>query len=124
MNDCISREAMLKNLTADLEHHSDEGDPRTVLVMQRFIKYVEGFPAADVQPVKWISVEDRLPNENTLVLCYARSTTGEGNSYFLGALAHGEFWFLKVNEIGHVSCPVLHWEVTHWQPLPESPKED
>lgn len=73
---------------------------------------------------QWISVEDRLPSENTLVLCYARSTTGEGKSYFLGALAHGEFWFLKVNDIGHVSCPVLHWEVTHWQPLPESPKED
>lgn len=52
MNDYISREAMLNNLTADLEHHSDEGDPRTVLVMQRFIKYVEDFPAADVQPIK------------------------------------------------------------------------
>ena len=79
----------------------------------------------DVQPVnQWISCKDRLPSENTLVLCYARSTTGEGNNYFLGALAHGEFWFLKVNDIGHVSCPVLHWKVTHWQPLPESPKED
>ena len=79
--------------------------------------------AADVQPInQWISVKDRLPEENILVLCYARSTTGEGNSYFLGALAHGEFWFLKVNDIGHVSCPVLHWEVTHWQPLPEPPK--
>lgn len=72
----------------------------------------------------WISCKDRLPSENTLVLCYARSKTGEGNGYFLGALAHGEFWFLKVNDIGHVSCPVLHWEVTHWQPLPEPPKED
>ena len=79
----------------------------------------------DVQPVnQWISVKDRLPSENTLVLCYARSTTGEGNGYFLGALAHEEFWFLKVNDIGHASCPVLHWKVTHWQPLPESPKED
>ena len=82
-------------------------------------------PVADVKPVdRWISVKDRLPEENILVLCYARSTTGEGNNYFLGALAHGEFWFLKVNDIGHVSCPVLHWEVTRWQPLPEPPKED
>lgn len=81
-------------------------------------------PASDVQPVdRWISCKDRLPEENILVLCYARSTTGEGNNYFLGALAHGEFWFLKVNDIGHVSCPVLHWEVTHWQPLPEPPKD-
>lgn len=71
----------------------------------------------------WISCEDRLPKENILVLCYARSTTGEGNSCFLGAIVHGEFWFLQVNVIGHVSFPVLHWEVTHWQPLPEPPKD-
>lgn len=51
MTEYISREAMLKNLTADLEHHSGEGDSRTHLVMQRFIKYVEDFPAADVKLV-------------------------------------------------------------------------
>jgi len=71
----------------------------------------------------WISCEERLPEENILVLCYARSTTGEGKNYFLGVLANGEFWFLKVNNIGHVSFPMLHWEVTHWQPLPEPPKD-
>lgn len=71
----------------------------------------------------WISCEDRLPGENTLVLCYARSTTGEGNQYFIGAIAHGEFWFLKVYDIGRVSHPVHYWEVTHWQPLPEPPKD-
>ena len=71
----------------------------------------------------WISCEDRLPGENTLVLCYARSTTGEGNQYFIGAIAHGEFWFLKVYDIGRVSHPVHYWEVTHWQPLPKPPKD-
>lgn len=70
----------------------------------------------------WISVKDRLPGENTLVLCYAKSTTGEGNQYFIGAIAHREFWFLKVYD-GRVSHPVPHWEVTHWQPLPEPPKD-
>ena len=85
---------------------------------------IDQMPATDVQPVnQWISVNDRLPENNKLVLCYAQSTTGEGNSYFLGALALGEFWFLEVNDIGHVSCPVLHWEVTHWQPLPDPPKD-
>lgn len=94
-------------------------------LLNDFIVIPKDTPSADVQPVnQWISVKDRLPEENILVLCYARSTTGEGNNYFLGALAHGEFWFFKVNDIGHASCPVLHWEVTHWQQLPESPKED
>ena len=71
MNDYISREAMLKNLTADLEHHSDEGDPRTHLVMRRFIKYVEDFPAADVQPVKrgrWEYVRN-VKLSGTIKLC-------------------------------------------------------
>lgn len=85
---------------------------------------INALPAKDVQPVKWISVKDRLPENHKLVLCYAQSTTGEGNSYFLGAVAHGEFWFLKVNDdIRYVSYPVLHWVVTHWQPLPEPPKD-
>ena len=51
MDEYISREAMLKNLTSDLEHHSHEGDSLTVLIVRRFIKYVEDFPAADVKLV-------------------------------------------------------------------------
>lgn len=51
MAEYISREAMVKNLIADLERHSGEGDPRTHLIMRRFVKYVKDFPAADVQPV-------------------------------------------------------------------------
>lgn len=97
-----------------------------ISTIQAMIDVVGAVEAADVQPVKrgeWISCKDRMPKENTLVLCYAKITVGEGNNYFLGAQAHGEFWFLKVNDIGRVSCPVLHWEVTHWQPLPEPPKQ-
>lgn len=52
MDEYISRKAMLKNLTADLEHHSGEGSLTAALVMKRFIKYVEDFPTADVQLVK------------------------------------------------------------------------
>ena len=87
----------------------------------KIVEYIDYLRSLPVN--RWISVGDKLPENNKLVLCYARSTTGEGNSYFLGAIVHGEFWFLKVNDIGHVSCPVLHWEVTHWQPLPEPPKD-
>lgn len=94
---------------------SDEWSKGFDAAISTAIDDVHAMPAADVQPVKWISVEDRLPEENTLVLCYARSTAGEGTAYVLGAIALGEFWF--------VSMPVLHWEVTHWQPLPEQPKD-
>lgn len=80
-------------------------------------------PAADVQPVsQWISVEDKLPIEQGPVLCYARSTTGEGNCRILGTLRIEEFWFLQVDGT-QLSFPCLHLKVTHWMPLPEPPKD-
>lgn len=70
MSGYISREVMLKNLNADLEHHADEGDPLTILIMQRFIRYVEDFPTVGVQPV--IRCKDcryaQNPND-TMVYC-------------------------------------------------------
>ena len=49
MNDeYISRAAMLKDLAVQLEQLSDDCEPLTVLIMQRFIKYVEDFPASGV----------------------------------------------------------------------------
>lgn len=69
---------------------------------------------------RWISVEDKLPIEQGPVLCYARSTTGEGNYRILGTLRNGEFWFLQVDGTQH-SFPCLHLKVTHWMPLPDPP---
>ncbi|MBQ8123635.1 MAG: DUF551 domain-containing protein [Ruminococcus sp.] len=68
----------------------------------------------------WISCEDRLPIEQGPVLCYARSTTGEGNYRILGTLRNGEFWFLQVDGT-QLSFPNLCLEVTHWMPLPDPP---
>lgn len=79
--------------------------------------------AADVQPVNhWIDVKDKLPIEQGPVLCYARSTTGEDNFRILGTLRNGEFWFLQVDGT-QLSFPCLHLKVTHWMPLPKSPKD-
>lgn len=69
----------------------------------------------------WINVDDRLPENNKLVLCYAQSTTGEGCCYILGTLSNDEFWFLQAHDGHHLSFPNLHLVVTHWQPLPEPP---
>ena len=85
---------------------------------------IDDMPVADVQPVsQWISVEDKLPIEQGSVLCYARSTTGEGNYRILGTLRNGEFWFLQVDGT-QLSFPCLHLKVTHWMSLPKPPKED
>lgn len=47
-NQYIFKKAMLNDLAAQLEQYSDDCEPLTILIMQRFIKYVEDFPAAGV----------------------------------------------------------------------------
>ena len=55
----------------------------------------------------WISVKDRLPDDDTLVLVYSR----QGNYMNLKVdYIHGGKWFNSML-------------VTHWMPLPTPPKE-
>ena len=57
MNEYISKEFMLKNLEDDKMNNAEHCEPVTIQIMERFIRYVKEFPAADVQPVKhgrWI----------------------------------------------------------------------
>lgn len=88
--------------------------------MPKIVEYIDYLRSLPVN--RWISVEDKLPIEQGPVLCYARSTTGEGNYRILGTLRNGEFWFLQVDGT-QLSFPCLHLKVTHWMPLPEPPKD-
>lgn len=77
----------------------------------------------DVQPVnRWISVEVKLPEDNSMVLCYCRTTTGEGDLYMLGSYQK-DSWFLKTSRI-HSTFPNPQMQVLYWRPLPEPPKEE
>lgn len=82
-------------------------------------KWKEMPPAIDtpaVDAVEWISVKDRLPDENTLVLC-----AGAKGGMFLGKIR----WIYE--EDGTAYCHVPNARsgrsATHWHPLPEPPKE-
>jgi hypothetical protein len=131
MNEYISREKALKMLQMqllDLEVDQDKGEYSELCenrgardALDNAIYDIRTIKAADVQPVsQWISVEDKLPIEKDIVLCYVHSTTGEGNC--LGTLRNGEFWLLQVDG-KQLSFPCLHLKVTHWMPLPKPPKE-
>lgn len=63
---------------------------------------------------EWISVKDRLPNDKTEILC-ALKHSPDGYHIHDGFFIRGQ-WF-----DGH-GFPFL-FKVTHWQPLPEPPKE-
>ena len=65
--------------------------------------------SADVEPVQeWISVEDRLPKEDEIVIICT-----DKNFIYAGELI-GDTWFLDNDS----------WTatVTHWMPLPQPPK--
>lgn len=71
------------------------------------------FPTLDYVPrQQWISVKDRLPDEETEVLCYLGNALGKG--IVVAFRRHGDWYF------DGWKCPT----VTHWMQLPEPPKED
>ena len=79
-------------------------------------------PTVDIQVVdRWISVEDRLPDKFDYVLCYCKTTTGEGNEFMFGAY-HNDTWWLKTCRT-YATLEQPQMRVMYWMPLPEPPKE-
>ena len=80
------------------------------------VGYADGYgdACAEAKRPKWISVEDRLPELHTKVLC-----CGVKGGRFIAELStwgkeKRPYWDRKSGK----GCP----EVTHWMPLPEPPK--
>lgn len=61
----------------------------------------------------WISIEDRLPNAGDTVLAYVKHNYSDDGFRAYRVYEFDEY-FLGMGNL----C-----EVTHWQPLPEPPKE-
>ena len=69
-------------------------------------------PAADVQPVKWIPVAERLPEQNTRVIGFMAWKGITAIEYQNGK------WY----SIDHLQS-LPNEAVTHWMPLPKPPKD-
>ena len=61
---------------------------------------------------EWISVEDRLPDDTGRYWCYVTEHGELGKSSYQWNIAYNVYAEM-FEEVG----------VTHWQPLPEPPKE-
>ena len=59
---------------------------------------------------EWISVEDRLPEHNQIVLVFNKNWLLKNMSTDLFLEKGGRKWFL------------MYRDVTHWMPLPEPPE--
>ena len=62
---------------------------------------------------KWISVKDRLPEEDGYYICNVRSFAFRGSFYQA---------MLKYDNGGFIEGSIYTDDVTHWMPLPEPPK--
>lgn len=79
-------------------------------------KAIESIPAADVRP-KWISVEERLPEDRQSVLVH-RDDGGIFIFEYFTTSPTDECWIDD-----HLNV-YSAYSVTHWMPLPEPPKEE
>lgn len=111
MAEYIEREEAIKNIK---EHQcrncSDIGICGNCAVLTA-IKLFENIPAVDVQPMKWISMTERLPNEN-------------GEYIVLGK---GKVWvceFMILDGVVGWCNSAMNPFVEYWMPLPEPPKGD
>ena len=71
--------------------------------------------------MEWIDVNERLPDNFASVLCYCKNNSTGGKCATIGSCDKG-CWFLQ-SGVGRQSYPHHYYEVTHWMPLPEPPKE-
>lgn len=103
-----------------------------------YIQQLEKQCGKDINVPRWISVEERLPDDLEEVLILVKETEFYGQykefskSYFcqyIGCVDDGEWYtvwchghrYIKDTEKEPYSDKL---EVTHWMPLPEPPKED
>ena len=68
---------------------------------------------------EWISVEERLPEDEKEVLCYYGFDRGDGD---LGMMFTGVLSYFCFDPSPHWQHAYIGLTVTHWMPLPEPPK--
>ena len=66
----------------------------------------------EAQQPRWISVGDRLPEDDGYVLCHCNDGSPDVVCMYYG---DGEFVTPELDNITHI--------VTHWMPLPQPPEE-
>lgn len=140
MIDGISMEEAINNINSFIEYYnSGEWNKtgyvdKTELIKKIYFETAEGydsptirtiidFPSADVQPVKWISVDDRLPNIDERVLVYIPRPDNHYNieiAYISEGNDNYPYWVLR--DKSQFYSTRFHY-ISYWMPLPEPPKD-
>ena len=94
------------------------------LAFDRLAAYEDtGLAPEEVQQMRWIPVEERLPEEGKRCLLYTPCDGILCVGYYAGKeeWQHRHKWRLVT---AMRSTQTLTKKVTHWRPLPEAPKEE
>jgi len=67
------------------------------------------------QQMQWVNAYDRLPNKDNDVLVWTGATSVRA---CVGETPYGRAWYLVDK-----NCYLNWWNVTHWIPLPQPPKD-
>ena len=111
--------------TASCKYGSPPYPVVTQEIIDRLAAYEDtGLTPEEVYQMRWIPVEERLPEENVTVLAF--NTAPHAERYVLARYRNvnylGCFWYQLDQEYVSWSNPC--WGVTHWMPLPTLPKEE
>lgn len=125
MAEYIEREAIMKFPIRKDRCDKEHANEHFIFGIESVLEYVENLPAADVAPVVWIPVTDRLPEVGT-------RSNGWGDVTVIAT--NGKFVRPLIYERAIVRGKVVwRWKwlwdriydgnpVTHWMSLPEPPK--
>lgn len=70
---------------------------------------------------EWISVKDRLPEDDERVIICATIIVGDPYATHSTVRRGIETTKFISGKDGHYFCTLANWHVTHWMPLPEPP---
>ena len=65
----------------------------------------------------WISVEDRLPEENIYILVLTKN-----NATYVAHFVDGDFYTKEEYRLVSIDDDSRYMQATHWMPLPEPPE--
>ena len=115
MSDLIEREKVIKKIAEEQDKSSTGFED---VAYYRAIKIIREQPTADVQAVdRWVRVKDRLPDTGERVIVY---TIEDAILEMRFDKRHGRWCRIDIDAAQMFGKDF----VTHWQPLPEPPKED
>lgn len=70
---------------------------------------------------EWISVKDRLPQNEQAVLCYGHYSYDQEDFEIDAEIYHAIYLSIGYWEVVNQMTCIM--QVTHWMPLPEKPKD-